>query len=481
MVPKGTKFANLILGGSGVLCVVVLVYLIYRYSWTQQRTFATLAGLLVYYGVPALVAVLCFAALRLPPSHKINAAVLVISTVVSVYAGETLMNVWFSLPSVREAESMKAYKALRPDFDTRSKLEVRDDLREKGIVAYPTASIRHLFEPQPDGSSKSKLVGTDILPLGWISNHLTLFCNESGGYVFYESDEHGFHNPRGLWKSRRADIVAVGDSYVHGQCVPSDKNFVAVIRQHHPATLNLGWAGNGPLLMLATLKEYGVIVRPRVALWFYYESNDLKDAGHEQTIPVLRRYLQGNFTQGLIERQAEIDRALMTYLDGVQQPSAISQRLAELAEMLGEPREFPRRIQGIIRLTELRERLGLVYGRPGGNYPSEGSGRLQKVEMDLLQKSLVEAEQTVRGWGGTLYFVYLPDWSRYGTPHRAVKSRDRVLQMARMLGLRVIDIHEVFKAQPDPLALFPLRMPNHYNETGHRLVAEQVLRSIARR
>ncbi len=56
-----------------------------------------------------------------------------------------------------------------------------------------------------------------------------------------------------------------------------------------------------------------------------------------------------------------------------------------------------------------------------------------------------------------------------------------VLSAVNNAGLPVIDIHPIFLAQKDPLSLFALRLADHYNEAGHRLVAEEVLRSLSLR
>jgi len=61
----------------------------------------------------------------------------------------------------------------------------------------------------------------------------------------------------------------------------------------------------------------------------------------------------------------------------------------------------------------------------------------------------------------------------------AAKQRDAVLELVKSLGIPVIDIHPVFQAQNDPLAMFPFREPGHYTETGHLLVAEEVMRAIS--
>jgi len=39
-----------------------------------------------------------------------------------------------------------------------------------------------------------------------------VFCNRSGGYLFYENDEHGFRNPLGLYETGPLDIAIVEDS-----------------------------------------------------------------------------------------------------------------------------------------------------------------------------------------------------------------------------------------------------------------------------
>ena len=71
---------------------------------------------------------------------------------------------------------------------------------------------------------------------------------------------------------------------------------------------------------------------------------------------------------------------------------------------------------------------------------------------------------------------------RIGTAIRArlsaLDARPHVLRAVRNLGIPLIDIDNAFRPQPDPLALFPFRRLGHYNEAGHRLVAEEVLRTM---
>ena len=44
-----------------------------------------------------------------------------------------------------------------------------------------------------------------IYPLSSISNAITVFDNESGYFPIIETDEHGFNNPKGLYKKNGSE------------------------------------------------------------------------------------------------------------------------------------------------------------------------------------------------------------------------------------------------------------------------------------
>jgi len=86
--------------------------------------------------------------------------------------------------------------------------------------------------------------------------------------------------------------------------------------------------------------------------------------------------------------------------------------------------------------------------------------------VNLLHDVLIEAKTMISGWGGKLYFVFLPQWERYVPGLEPNPDRDRVLEAAKKAELRIVDIHEAFLRQPDPAGLFPFRLGGHYNERG---------------
>jgi hypothetical protein len=471
---KIERLADGILLGTGVGLALILAFLV------------SVHGMALHYALVGVVALGLFATRWLNASVKINFAFVVLSSLLAVYTSELVLAVvasgranfemtrWLFFPSDHTRGSAQARLEKNskdnPTFDRRDKLQVIESLEREGVSAYPAVVPYDLFKWDHGSKGHRALLidRVETLPLGGVSNVLTVFCNESGEYITYKSDEHGFHNPPGLWKYQQLEIVAVGDSFTHGACVPSEDNFVGVIRARHPATLNLGMDSNGPFLMLASLKEYAQRFKPKIVLWFYYEGNDLKDMENERHSPLLRRYLTDAWSQNLLDRKSEIDQALMEHIKKARENLRTRVHFEET-----------------IKLHQVRQLLELWYA---GNMQDDTkkihstrtyfSSEVTEEEMDRFRSVLGEAASTVRGWGGQLYFVYLPEYARYGLPEFANKNRDRVIRLVTELNLPLIDLHQVFAKLPDPVGLFPFRRWNHYNTEGHRLVGEEVLRVL---
>jgi hypothetical protein len=468
------RAADWILSGIGTGLILFVVYLTTTY------------GLAPHYVMLGLIGLGFVATRWLNLAAKINLALVVLFSLLSLYAGELLLavtasarenferNRWLTFPNDATPEStqarLKENSTAQPAFDRRDKLQVIADLEREGRTAYP-AVVPHavLKWDNPDAMKTLRALsidGEETLPLGGVADVLTVFCNESGEYVTYHSDERGFHNPPDVWNDDRPAVVAVGDSFTHGACVPTEDSFVGVIRARHPQTINLGMDSNGPLMMLASLKEYGARVRPKTVLWFYYEGNDLKDLVHERHSPLLRRYLTGGYLQSLWDRQDKLDQALKAYIEQTRQSLGVRIGVEETIKLHHVRQIFTRWYAGQ-QEVDVRRASELYF-----------SAEVTDEEMQQFRDVLVKAMATVHGWGGELHFVYLPQWARYAKPEAANKNRERVLRLVADLKLPLIDIHQVFARQTDPVGLFPFRRSNHYNVQGHRLVGEEVLRVL---
>lgn len=464
---RAAKAAACVLIAGATVALFLFAYVFYFYAWTRERSFNSLSAAVLYYGVPAGLAGLLFSALALGRRAKINLALVCVSLFSSLYSAEFLLRVlrpaYFepAYPVMvniqrapdKAAQAAKLGKRYNVSIDARTGREIVGVLRTQGFEAVPIMSPRAL-----------RIGGGELIPLGAIANKLTVLCNESGSWVTYESDEHGFNNPRHVWQSN-VEIAAMGDSFAHGYCVPREQSFVGLLRQRYPAILNLGMAGNGPLLDLAGLTEYLPTFKPKVVLWFYFE-NDLLDLLNEKRSKLLTRYLESGFRQNLLGKQNDIDRALMQDVE--------REKALEAAEPLKKEREktdAAAAVMDFAKLNAVRGTLNLVDGT--AREEIQAAAELHGPVMDALREILSGAKNRVEGWGGKLYFIYLSGNDKYIDESR--KERGRILQLVAALNIPLIDMAPVFQAEADPLSVFPFRGPGHYNEKGHRLVAERVL------
>lgn len=485
---QAARIADIGLVVGGGLALLLFGYYFYHYSLTGERRFDSPLSMTLSYGVPLGVAVLLFVSLRFTPAQRINLFVLCATSIASVYGLELFMewrvsSLYAATKPVmtlltdatdkpREAAALTRQWGV--EIDTRRADEVIASLRKSGVDAVPIMTpSNQLFIKEPDGSIKSAvhMDGQEVMPLAGVSNKVTLLCNENGQWIDYRSDRHGFNNPDKIWDSDRLEIAVLGDSFAHGYCVPAAKSFVALIRQRYPATLNLGIAGDGPLLMLATLKEYVPLFKPKVVLWFYFEGNDLTDLQSERKSALLRNYLDDRFTQSALVRQNDLDRAML-----LQMP-----RLVALDQTNRERREDGRFVGDLVSLAKLqalRLRLGLVGGMEADDAGTAAD--LDGPTMNAFRHVLLKVKGRIDGWGGQLVFVYLPDWARYTNDTSPGESRrGAVLSLVRNLEIPIVDMVPVFQANGDPLSLFPFRRPGHYNDMGHRLVAEEVTKALS--
>ena len=399
-----------------------------------------------------------------------------------LYAGELALRLLDSDPGLQAIDDAAA--AGRP-FDARTRSQVVAELRARGLDAVPRIVPARLLEETEDGSFRSRLAldGRELLPLAGIALRTTVLCNETGDWAIYESDRHGFRNPPGSWPDPAAaggpgdpEIVLVGDSFTLGECVAPGDNIAERLREAHPRTLDLGYSGNSPLFELATLVEYGPVLRPGLVLWIFFE-NDLAwfDLGQSSRSPLLMRYLEPGFEQGLSTLQPEIDALLEGLLSERYAALPLAPDEGGLVGALSRARAHAGPAD-FLRLSRLRHRLGSL--RHPHHEPRE------PPNLALFDRTLERAQQVVSGWGGELALVYLPGvWNfdpRASAPSFAdPETRGRLARTAASMGIPFIDVHTAFAAHDDPLGLYSYRGESvlgspHMNARGYALVARTI-------
>jgi hypothetical protein len=310
-----------------------------------------------------------------------------------------------------------------------------------------------------------------VIPLAGPSRVATLLCNEHGDWIHYVSDRHGFNNPDALWDSASLDVAIVGDSFAHGYCVRPEDSFAGVVRRQYGKTLNLGIAGDGPLMQLATLTHHLPRFAPRTVFWAYFEGNDLAELQTERQIAPLVRYLNEGATQPALADQDGLDQAMTGVIPAIQEKARAEIDRRPWRGALYAARTY-------VTLTALRNRLGLIV--PTDARTIEAERDFNGRNLEVFRQTLDTARTRVEAWGGRMVFVYLPGWERYTNRFRSTGGvkRDEVLAIVSELGIPLVDMAPVLDRHPDPLSLFPFRRMGHYTEEGHRLVADALLRSI---
>ncbi len=305
---------------------------------------------------------------RLPDELKVNMSVLFITVGISVYGFEIYLD-FYSLDIQQSTQSRKAIQEqMGVPYDTRTKIEVIDDLIDSGINAYPNVGPDYLVK---NASTKNGFIskGGEIFPLGGISNQMMVQKNENGYWMMYVGDRYGFHNPDNVYDVNTVDIVMTGDSFAEGWAVRSDENISAVLRSFDWNVVNLGKAGNGPLLEYAAQKEYAQILKPKIVLWLYWPNDIENDLVFELKSDLLRRYLnEDEFSQNLLSRQSEIDNSLIQFVEGSLVEQVVSQALIEERTRLSEQqleivhrKEFASKsMVKILKLRNLRKIVNLV-------------------------------------------------------------------------------------------------------------------------
>mgnify|MGYP000535902427 CR=1 FL=1 len=445
--------------------------------------------------------------LRLADSSKVNLSLLTLSITVPILGFETYLE--FSSSSLQQiAIATHQVAALN---DTRTKLKVVEDLRSTGIDAYPNVSGSQFISTN---GLPNPLSEENIYPLGAISNKTTVYCNESGEWTIFESDEHRFNNPKGLYLKNNIDIMLTGDSFAEGACVNPNESIAAILRESGINVISLGKGGNGSLLEFASFKEYVEPLQPKVVLWVHYANDigDLKRKGMESSF--LMNYItDDNFSQNLMSRQDEIDNVLKDYVDRkyrehkkkIRQNNIVREQETNLGDDEGKESAAVEEVNGgqlsnvssgsrlieILKLTNLRVRLGLKGGASSLISPASTSRietspatpdvvRPEPSLGDTFRTILMQANRIVSGWDGKLYFVWLHSRERYGDDYEwPGYFREHILSIVTELNIPVIDVHKkVFASHSDPLSLFPGREARHYNAEGYRLIAEAIAKRL---
>lgn len=482
----------------GFFFAIVVVYraLRYGFDFTGEPVNYDRSSLFAFhYTLPALAAAGLFVASATPYAIKRVLAVVLVSAGFALYLADAYV-AWRDLRSPNTEEKRMLWVAAREGIepDRRDLLEVLDELRGRGTEATLAVLQRGWLPKNSDGKeihSIFELDGEEVLPLGGLPRTTVVDCNDGGYAVAFQTDEHGFRNPLGLWRPDEVDVAVIGDSYVYGTCVRDEDTIVAPIRTRYPRSLNLGAQGSGFLLELATLKEYLIPIRPKVVVWVFFEGNDFQNLEQrERYAPILRKYLEpGEFRQRLMERISEIEKKMKDWVMTWEEEGREMYR----RQRAGDDRAA-QVLEDVALLRHVRKIAFDAIVKKIRPYENDYLERVYNVQdTAFLERVVREAKRTVESWGGRFIFVYLPNRLRFcGLPEFRVFDADcrktiayywprdphaQVKEAVLRLGITFIDAYKAMFADPRP-ARFTLHPFSHLSPQGYRVVADLVLKEL---
>ncbi|MGQ0815875.1 MAG: hypothetical protein ACT4O1_15700 [Gemmatimonadota bacterium] len=261
---------------------------------------------------------------------------------------------------------------------------------------------------------------------------------------------------------RQPDVILIGDSFAHGACVDNNARISGHLARAGLRVVNLGLSGAGPLMELATLREYGPRLRPRVVVWTFFEGNDLQDLDLEGRDTALSSYLVSGHTQQLAERQRVVDSLLIVEFNA---------RLARVPELLRNDRRHTR--IHVLKLGTVRHTIG---------FPVRHTRRLPYTNdnYQLLERVLNEARSEVARWHGKLVLVFVPSRTRYeGVPRMDLPDADRIVAAMQRSASTVVDLRRDFAVAAERQSLW-WHAYSHYSDGGYQLAGQAIGAAAAR-
>ena len=134
---------------------------------------------------------------------------------------------------------------------------------------------------------------------------------------------------------------------------------------------------------------------------------------------------------------------------------------------------FVRKLIKFIKIYNLRYFIFNPPQKEFKNIDDQTISQFKKI-LELTKKLTIENQSK-------LYFVYLPEYTRYSNDDYKNDFYNIVKEILRKLDISFIDIHEeLFIKEKNPLKLFPFELNNHYTVDAYRKIAKIIYQESLR-
>lgn len=284
----------------------------------------------------------------------------------------------------------------------------------------------------------------------------------------YRYDRNGFRNSCDL---ERAAVVLIGDSFIEGYKVPQEETCSARLSRILAADVaNLGQCDYGPTRELIVLRRFGLNLRPRVVVWFFFEGNDLFETE--------------DYEEAMRDWQGYVNR-----VNGYRNRSFFANALDLVAFWLDQLRwresDLARRRAGRPLPRTPGEDVTIYFGKPPCEVALHELALLEKV-----QEILLDAKSTCAANGIELLVANVPTKLRVYQdlctfPKDSEVPGWKLNDVPKRLGrwcetadIEYVDLTAALKSAAREGTLVYLVDDPHWSAQGHALVAEEIAESI---
>ena len=326
------------------------------------------------------------------------------------------------------------------EFDNRDIFRFIQDNRAEGKTILPYLTPREFL-----------IKNENFMLVSAASNKNYAQCNEAGNWKIIKTDDFGFNNNLIIDKY---DILLAGDSFADGTCVAKNNEIANKLIANDFSTYTVGFAGNGPLLSLASIIEISKYFEFRNLVWFIYR-NDFFDLKWELSDKRLNKYFNPEFKgYDLFDNKGNIDDKYINFINS-QSKKNISFELKE----------------SFLELKFLEKYFSLLN-------PSTESNKIGVKDFDKIFKSLVERNITNNN---QILIVYLPGYSCFTNEKKICKNEfNKIKSSSETHQIKSINFMDyIDKNNLSFKTLFNLEMKdNHYSNYGYEVLSSFVIKNL---
>ncbi len=326
------------------------------------------------------------------------------------------------------------------EFDDRNIFQFIEDNKVEGKSILPYLTPREFL-----------IKNENFMLISAASNKNYAQCNEVGNWKVVKTDDFGFNNNLIIDKY---DILLAGDSFADGTCVAKNDEIANKLIANDFSTYTVGFAGNGPLLSLASIVEINKYFEFKNLVWFIYR-NDFLDLKWELSDKRLIKYFDPEFKgYDLFDNKKNLDDKYINFIN-VQNKKSINFELKE----------------SFLELKFLKKYFSLL------NISTE-SNKIDVKDFDKIFKSLVNRKITNKN---QILIVYLPGYSCFTNEKKVCKNEfNKIKSSSETHQIKSINFMDYINKNNLPFkTLFSLEMKgNHYSSYGYDVLSNFVIKNL---